>query len=289
MIEISKISEALSTPIPAAIAPPKHDLPPVDNLKRLVSDLESVVSSHKLEREDIDARAVELERQASDLRKSGHGINEQLEVMLKDVQKQRLAYMECLRDEILEWCSGYSPMQDNALFKAAQLTTELRLNARTFEGCVNFGGDSLSSGRFSLYNGIGEVAVALMACGKLVNTVPNLVPKIADMKPYRVYMLATKLGLGCEAMVNAKACVELSERIQFELLANTYARAPIDDNKGRYINNLSREDFILTFGNESFITTYKEGLSDPERAETFRGFKNAADYKIWRTTNAVIL
>ncbi|MGL6124686.1 MAG: hypothetical protein ACRC1W_17185 [Shewanella sp.] len=260
------IEQVLAEPVSATANAVNHTL---------AEQFEILRTAAKREKSAIDAEIAALEARAAVIRKRGVSNAPKLEALKNQAQQERSRSLDTIRMAISQHCSTISPQEQ---IKASQCSFEFH-GLKSINDCLNFGEQS---DRHFMYSGLGAITTALIATGQLINNVPHLISPLFDLKPFVLYALATKLDLASEAVAAAKESSALVDAIATQLITSTLQPAP-QAQAGRYIADLSREDFLLTFGDASFFETYQQGLKNPELNAAFQEFKSASDYKFYRT------
>lgn len=223
------------------------------------------------------AEAVELEQRAATLRLEADKAP-QADDIKADIVKGRNDALTAIKQAIIDWSASEAPQSNLVQLGAMQAVQTMYTRCRTFDDCINH------------LNGRGKLAVIMIAVGFLDNPVPHIIPELDKMKPFMLYEIAESMNLADGFVDEAKRYKALLDKVE-SLNLPLFATVKQDLSKGRYVANLSLDDFKLVYGTtaQEALNSFNASKSHPELASGLAAITSAMAYKIWQSKNAVVM
>ena len=253
------------------------DVNQVNQALNVSAKFDKIMSAHESKREILISESLSLQQTAADKIKEASSIPN-VSHLVDELEASIAQSMANIKDDILAWAHSEQAAANDVVLGSMQAVDQFYSHCESYKQCLSVCGER------------GKYAVALIMANIIENPVPNLIPEIDQAKPYHLYTLAVALGCSETNVIDAKKQKKLLAKIEALTIPEALTNEPVNTG-GRYVKNLTEEDFMLVFGTDgtSMYKHFKSLLTNDTVDKSINNVSSATDFKIWRMTHSKVL
>lgn len=240
------------------------------------------IEAHKLKRAEHIAEATRLEAKAKAERAKASN-RADFDDLRAEAESERREALASLASGLKEWANS---KMESPVFNMG-VTQAIGYIDSHYTGKQPLSFDTACG----IMSGRGAHLLVLMAAGVVENTLPDLVTELDKLPPFKLYALANACGVLSDEVSDAQEAAKTLELINAQGIVAPVSYGFDPSVRGRFVHDLSHEDFLLVFGaeGENRMRSYKASKDSGLLAdnEAFQAIKSATDYKIWQARNAL--
>jgi hypothetical protein len=243
-----------------------------------VSDkFDKIMSDHESKRKILISESLSLQQTAADKIKEASSIPN-VSHLVDELESSIAQSMANIKDDILAWAHSEQAAANDVVLGSMQAVDQFYSHCESYKQCLSVCGER------------GKYAVALIMAGTIENPVQHLIPEIDQAKPHHLYTLALSLGISETNVNDAKKQKKLLDKIEALTIPESLISEPVNDG-GRYVRNLTVDDFSLVFGTDgtSMYKYFISCLNNDTVNQSIKDVKSAIDFKIWRMSHSKVL
>jgi hypothetical protein len=253
------------------------DVNQVNQALNISDKFDKIMSDHESKRKILISESVSLQQTAADKIKEASSIAN-VSHLVDELEANIAKSMANIRKDLLAWAHSEQAAANDVVLGSMQAVDMFYTRCESYKECLAVCGER------------GKYAVALIMANIIENPVPHLIPEIDQAKPYHIYMLALSLGVSETNVNDAKKQKKLLDKIEALTIPEALTNESVNTG-GRYVKDLTEDDFSLVFGAEG-ISTYKHFkacLINDTVDKSINNVSSATDFKIWRMTHSKVL
>lgn len=253
------------------------DLNQVNQALNVSDKFDKIMSDHESKRKILISESLSLQQTAADKIKEASSIPN-VSHLVDELESSIAQSMANIKDDILAWAHSEQAAANEVVLSSMQAVDQFYSHCESYKQCLSVCGER------------GKYAVALIMVGIIENPVQHLIPELDQAKPYHIYMLALSLGVSETIVNDAKKQKKLLDKIEALTIPDNLISEPVS-NGGRYVKDLTEDDFSLAFGAEgtSMYKHFNSCLTNDTVDKSIKDVSSATDFKIWRMTHSKVL